>query len=50
MMIGWYFLCLTGVMGNIANTAHTIGALIGISWGYLSSGQLRKHYNRLKNK
>lgn len=36
MMITWYFLCLFGFMGNIANTAHTVGALAGMAWGYLS--------------
>jgi len=37
MMIGWYFLCLTGLMGNIANAAHTAGLVIGVGWGYLSA-------------
>jgi GlpG protein len=41
MMIAWYFLCLFGFMGNIANTAHTVGALTGMAWGYLSSLQSR---------
>lgn len=30
MMIGWFFLCLTGVLGPIANTAHGIGLVVGI--------------------
>lgn len=30
MMIGWYFLCLTGVLGPIANTAHGAGLVAGI--------------------
>jgi GlpG protein len=30
MMIGWYFLCLTGLLGPIANTAHGAGLVVGI--------------------
>ncbi len=30
MMIGWFFLCLTGVLGPIANTAHGGGLVAGI--------------------
>lgn len=30
MMIGWYFLCLTGMLGPIANTAHGSGLVIGM--------------------
>ena len=37
MMIAWFFLCLTGIMGPIANTAHAVGAGVGIAWGYLSA-------------
>ncbi|WP_050785698.1 rhomboid family intramembrane serine protease [Pedosphaera parvula] len=37
MMIIWFFLCLSGMIGNIANTAHAVGLIMGISWGYLSS-------------
>ncbi len=42
MMIAWYFLCLTGLMGNIANAAHTAGLVIGVAWGYLSSPHFKK--------
>ena len=30
MMLGWYFLCLTGLLGPIANTAHGTGLVTGI--------------------
>ncbi len=30
MMIGWYFLCLTGLLGPIANTAHGAGLVAGM--------------------
>ena len=35
MMLVWYVLCWTGMLGPIANWAHTVGLLIGVAWGYL---------------
>lgn len=35
MMLVWYVLCWTGLVGPIANWAHTGGLLIGVAWGYL---------------
>jgi GlpG protein len=37
MMIVWFFLCLSGVIGHVANGAHAAGAVVGIIWGYLSA-------------
>ena len=37
MMIVWFFLCLSGVIGNIANTAHGVGLVLGIVWGFISA-------------
>jgi GlpG protein len=37
LMIGWFFLGLTGMIGNIANTAHGVGAVVGITWGFLAA-------------
>jgi GlpG protein len=37
MMLIWLVLCYTGVLGHIANTVHTVGLLMGMAWGYLSS-------------
>jgi GlpG protein len=37
LMIIWFFICYTGQMGDIANTAHAAGLLMGMAWGYLSS-------------
>jgi GlpG protein len=40
VMIGWFFLCMLGLIGNIANTAHGVGLGLGmvtgiaISWPY----------------
>lgn len=33
LMVGWYFLCLTGLIGNIANIAHGAGLAAGMFWG-----------------
>lgn len=36
MMI-WFVVCLTGVIGNVANAAHAAGLATGIAWGFISS-------------
>ena len=40
MMIIWCFLCLSGALGPIANTAHAVGLGLGMAWGYASSGHI----------
>jgi len=50
LMIFWFFFCLTGLAGNIANGAHAAGLGIGIAWGYLTSGKIRHHLRKLKEK
>ncbi len=37
MMIIWFFLCLTGLLGSVANIVHGIGLATGIIWGYVSA-------------
>lgn len=37
MMLVWFFLCFTGLLGQIANTAHGVGLILGMGWGYLST-------------
>jgi len=34
VFIVWFFVCFTGYVGNIANTAHGAGLVIGVAWGY----------------
>jgi GlpG protein len=41
IMIGWFFLCMTGRLGNIANVVHGAGLAIGIVVG-LSSSFIRR--------
>lgn len=33
LMLGWLVLCMTGVLGPIANYAHGIGLVVGMIWG-----------------
>jgi GlpG protein len=37
MMIIWFFACLFHLVGNVANTAHGAGLVMGMAWGWLSS-------------
>ncbi len=37
MMTVWFFLCLFGAMGPIANGAHGVGLVTGVIWGYISA-------------
>jgi GlpG protein len=39
-MIIWFVVCLTGVIGNVANAAHGAGLLVGMAWGFLSSRRI----------
>lgn len=46
MMILWYFFCLTGILGPIANTAHGMGLVVGMIVAILMEFELTKE--RLK--
>lgn len=41
VMLVWYVLCWTGMLGPIANWAHTGGLLMGVAAGYLDRGRAR---------
>lgn len=34
ILVAWFFLCLVGVIGHIANLAHGVGLVVGIAVGY----------------
>ena len=38
MMLIWFVLCWSGLLGNIANWAHTIGLLAGAVWAFAENG------------
>lgn len=42
MMIAWFFICFTGLVGNIANAAHAAGLVIGAAWGFFTSLKFRQ--------
>ena len=35
MMLFWLVLCMTGMVGHIANAAHVVGLLVGVAFGAL---------------
>lgn len=41
LMVAWLFICMTGYVGNIANTAHVVGLLSGCAIG-AATGLLRR--------
>ncbi len=41
MMLIWFFACLFRLIPGVANIVHTVGLLIGLAWGYLSSLRYR---------
>lgn len=36
-MIVWFFVCLSGAVGPIANTAHAVGLAAGVAWGFFDA-------------
>jgi GlpG protein len=36
-MIGWFFLCLTGIVGPVANVVHGVGLVVGMLLGRMRS-------------
>ena len=48
MLVIWFFVCLFGLIGNVANTAHGVGFGVGIAWGFISAQFARRKYFRRK--
>ena len=48
MMLVWFIVCWMGLVGNIANMAHTIGLVSGILLGVLYSPQLFRNIQRYR--
>jgi GlpG protein len=36
-MMAWFVICLTGLVGSIANMTHAVGLACGVLWGYFSA-------------
>jgi len=41
MMLAWLVLCMSGMMGSVANTAHAVGLLVGVLSGAWSALAVR---------
>ena len=42
-MIGWFVICVVGIIPNVANTAHGVGLVVGMAWGWISA---QKRFSR----
>lgn len=36
-LIGWFVLCLVGIIPNVANMCHGVGLVSGMAWGWISA-------------
>jgi GlpG protein len=44
----WYVVCLLGLIGSVANWAHSGGLFAGMLWGFVVSGHWRRVLRRIK--
>lgn len=45
-MVIWLFLCLAGILPNVANAEHVSGLVIGMIWGYVQSKGYKADWRR----
>ena len=41
IMLIWLVVCFTGLVGNVANVAHTLGLIVGVAAGWLAAQRAR---------
>jgi GlpG protein len=46
MMLIWFVICWLGLVGNIANMAHTVGLIAGILLGLIHTPRFKRLYRR----
>ena len=44
MLLVWLFICYTGMVGPIANTAHAVGLVVGMAWGGAAAILATRHH------
>lgn len=46
LMLGWLVFCMTGVLGHIGNTAHAVGLVVGMAWGWIAAQRRQQPVDR----
>lgn len=44
LMIVWLVVCMSGVIGSVANMAHLVGLLVGVIWGRIVAAKSARDY------
>ncbi len=43
IMIAWFFICLTGLLGPVANACHAVGLVMGMAWGGMTAWRANRN-------